>query len=112
VLDMDGSHGSAAAHAIKDKCLLAYTRTEALYNAADQDPSTTAVLGQFSPDIPKRRSVLSGSFASNPWRAGWIPPPLQCEVATDFETSLKSTSPDELQQLVPSASTLSSLKLY
>jgi hypothetical protein len=29
-----------------------------------------------------------------------------------LETSLKSTSPDELQRLVPSASTLSSLKLY
>nr|XP_051216609.1 uncharacterized protein LOC127334227 [Lolium perenne] len=40
---------------IKDQCPLIYTKTESLYNAADQDPQQAAVFGQLSHELPKRR---------------------------------------------------------
>nr|XP_051205125.1 uncharacterized protein LOC127318693 [Lolium perenne] len=83
---------------IKDQCLLIYTKTESLYNAADQDPQQAAVFGQLSHELPKRRSVLSGSFAKNPWRAGRIPPQQPGDVATDLEASIKTTPPAELER--------------
>jgi hypothetical protein len=83
---------------IVEEAMIIFNKVASTYSRDPSDPNAPVIFGQLSPELPKRQTVFNYSYASNPWKDGYMPAPVQTSVAQELEAFFTKTSNEELER--------------
>jgi hypothetical protein len=83
---------------ILGEALIIFNKVASTYSTDPNDPNAAVIFGQLSQELPRRQTIFNYSYASNPWKDGYVPAPLESSVAHELEAVFTKTSNEELER--------------